>query len=260
VDRLPIMYSQHHVPRRVCGRRSELCTAAAGFGAAVVIAKCLTVCPEPSRHLTLRSHDLMYLNPSPSGSECAMKFNGFSMLFDLFCQIRPAGTLNPPRGSHLGSMLLLILMVSVAKPGMPGTLNPVQLLWVNLVTDGLPATALGFNPPDPDIMKSRPRRQREGIVDRWLVARYVIVGLYVGGATILGFIWWFLWYQVPHPPICLSVRPSVAPQNASGVLSHAGSLWALLPLSVYPCASASVRLKSSDCAGCAPRVCLSMYR
>ena len=81
---------------------------------------------------------------------------------------------------------------------MPEALIPVQLLWVNLVTDSLPATALGFNPPDHSIMRVPPRNSREPLVSKWLFFRYLVIGTYVGIATVAGYAWWFMFYE--HGP------------------------------------------------------------
>ena len=67
----------------------------------------------------------------------------------------------------------------------------MQLLWVNLVTDGPPATALGFNPPDVDIMTKTPRKKDEDLISAWALVRYLVVGLYVGAATVGVFAVWY---------------------------------------------------------------------
>ncbi|CAD6564903.1 MAG: hypothetical protein TREMPRED_000390 [Tremellales sp. Tagirdzhanova-0007] len=119
--------------------------------------------------------------------------------------------------SNIGEVVSIFLTVLL---GMPEALIPVQLLWVNLITDGLPATALGFNPPDHQIMKTPPRSGKEPLIGKWLFLRYMIVGTYVGCATVFGYAWWFMFYsggpQITfHQLVDCAIFPSTPSQTAT---------------------------------------------
>lgn len=68
--------------------------------------------------------------------------------------------------------------------GLPLPLLPIQILWMNLVTDGLPAMALGLDAGDPDIMERLPRHPKESIFAHGLIRRIMVRGSIIALATL----------------------------------------------------------------------------
>jgi Ca2+-transporting ATPase len=81
------------------------------------------------------------------------------------------------------------LMAGATLAGLPLPLSAVQILYVNLATDGLPALALAVDPPDPDIMRGNPRNPREGIFTRPVVALMAVGGTWSALVNLGLFTW-----------------------------------------------------------------------
>lgn len=95
--------------------------------------------------------------------------------------------------SNVGEILVMLFAMLLA---LPLPLVPIQILWVNLVTDGLPAMALGMDKPEGDVMKRKPRNVKEGIFARGLGWKVISRGFLIGLATLLAFI--FVYHRDPN--------------------------------------------------------------
>ncbi len=88
--------------------------------------------------------------------------------------------------SNVGEIVTMFFAMLV---GLPLPLLPIQILWVNLVTDGLPAIALGVDTAEPDIMRRPPRNVNEGIFARGMGTKILSRGILIGTVTLVVFVW-----------------------------------------------------------------------
>jgi len=81
----------------------------------------------------------------------------------------------------------ILVMFIASLLGLPVPLLPIAILWVNLVTDGLPALALGVDPVNPDIMKLPPRRVNEKVLNKQVGLTILAQGAFIAFCTLLAF-------------------------------------------------------------------------
>jgi Ca2+-transporting ATPase len=83
--------------------------------------------------------------------------------------------------------ILIVLLTMLA--GLPLPLRPIQLLWLNLVTDGAPALALGLEKREPDIMRRPPRPAKEPVINREMLVGIAVQALVMTAAMMAAFLY-----------------------------------------------------------------------
>jgi len=96
---------------------------------------------------------------------------------------------------NLGEVVTMFVALLI---GWEAPLIATQLLWINLITDSLPAIALGMDPADPDIMKEKPRHPKESFFAHGVGVHAVLGGILIGVLTIFAF--WYGYYEHGFSP------------------------------------------------------------
>ncbi|ANE47470.1 ATPase [Paenibacillus swuensis] len=107
--------------------------------------------------------------------------------------------------SNVGEILTMFIAMMV---GLPLPLVPIQILWVNLVTDGLPAMALGVDQAENDLMQHKPRSAKENIFARRLGWKIISRGALIGVCTLAAF--WLVLRENPDDKAQLVLSQTVA--------------------------------------------------
>jgi Ca2+-transporting ATPase len=141
----------------------------------------------------------------------------------------------------------IVLLAGSVIAGLPLPLTAVQILYVNLATDGLPALALAVDPPESDLMRRKPRDPRVGVFTRPVVAMLLAAGLW-SAVVILSVFVWLLQAGRPVPEVmaitfvslvliqffnaynCRSDRLSIAHRPWSNRWLNAAVAWELVLL------------------------------
>ena len=93
---------------------------------------------------------------------------------------------------------MLVAIIS----GWASPLSATQLLWINLITDSLPAIALGMDPDDPEVMKEVPRKVKSSFFSKLNIFKDLSAGASIGVVTLFAF--FFAYREHGHHPAMLS--------------------------------------------------------
>jgi Ca2+-transporting ATPase len=119
--------------------------------------------------------------------------------------------------------------------GLPIPLLPIHILWINLVTDGLPGLSLAVEPPEKDIMGRPPRDPKESVFAGGMAYHIIWVGLLMGGMSLAAEAWAYsagnpYWQSMVFTVLCLSQMGHVLAIRSDTVSFFRQGFFSNLPL------------------------------